>query len=183
MSQPDAVSPQREPETDGMSPPDEASPPEGDPSRDADPPTRTGRRRAVAAVVGILAVAAVVLAGLYVSAEGDLRDQRRRAAELAARNAAADEQLADLRAQLAAKEQQLTAEQARFTAVEPCLRQLISPPPAKPLTDAERRRIAEAIKKVPPGAPGSLIELVPIGGTLDLTALLPACKDIEQKLR
>ncbi|MGW0433140.1 hypothetical protein ACWDV4_11440 [Micromonospora sp. NPDC003197] len=140
---------------------------------------RRGLTRGLAAA---LALAIVVLGGFLLRADGERRDQQRRAADLAVRNTAQEQQSAALRTQLAARDQQLADERARFTAVEPCLRELVAPPLAEPLTEAEKRRILEeAMRQLPPGSRTGPIE---IGGTgRSLKELLPACKNVEENLR
>ncbi|WP_173078027.1 hypothetical protein [Phytohabitans rumicis] len=126
----------------------------------------------VALTVGVLAAAAAVLVGLYVDAAGDRDHERSRATDLAAREAALREETAALRTEATEARERADAANARFTAVEPCLRQVAAMPSARPLTPAELR---DLLRDLPPGE----YKFIVPGGSVGLTA----CKDIAKHLK
>lgn len=128
---------------------------------------------------GVLAAAVAVLIVLYVDAAGGRSDERRRATDLAAKEAAARAEAAALQTDVTAARQRADAADARFTAVEPCLRAIIAtptPPPGGnkgkliPLTEEE---IEALLRNQPDG------RVVVAGGTV----LFPACKDVAKQLK
>jgi hypothetical protein len=127
-----------------------------------------------------LAAVTVLLGGLYVDAAGDRRDERRRVTELTAQQAESARQATTSQARVVELEKQLAAERARFTAVEPCLRQVVSPAPVEVISKAEYDRlIADAMRNLPT-RPGKTVRL----GELTLSgAALPACRDVGKHLR
>jgi hypothetical protein len=127
--------------------------------------------------LGGLAAAAAVLAVLYVDAAGGRSDERRRATDLAAREASARADAATLRTEATAARQRADAADARFTAVEPCLRAIIAtptPPPGsktrvRELTQKELDELLRKSKGPIPPATGAQI--------------FPACKDVAKQLK
>jgi hypothetical protein len=132
---------------------------------------------------GVLAVAALALGGLYADAEISRRDERRRVADLTVQRAALEAQATALRARTVELEQQLAVEQARFAAVEPCLRQVVTPPPAKPLTQKELDQLLKDLILSSPRSDGIRIGAIESPKTVPLTEMLPGCKDVGRQLR
>lgn len=129
---------------------------------------------------GVLGLAVVVLGALFLQADRERRDQRRRVAELTSANEELRRQQEALTARLGDAERDLTAERTRFTAVEPCLRQVADPQPLTPLGDEEVDRILrEATRKLPRNPSGPFVTSIEVPAK----DLLPACRDVEKQLR
>ncbi|MFD0969009.1 hypothetical protein [Plantactinospora endophytica] len=146
----------------------------------ADGSGRRTRRWPLVAAVVLLAGAAALLGGLYLEADRDRQDQRRRVAELTSREAELVRQEADSRHRAAEAQRQFDAERARFTAVEPCLRQVTSPAPIELLPEADRDRILDEAMRNPPSRSGRTVRLDEL--TLP-RAIFPACEDVARQLK
>jgi hypothetical protein len=127
---------------------------------------------------GGLAVAAAVLAGLYVDAAGGRSDERRRATDLAAREAAARAEAAALQTEATAARERADAAEAQFAAVEPCLRAIVATPTPQPGKGKLRVITQEELDAILRGERGGELILPPAG-----TKLFPACKDVAKQLK
>lgn len=129
----------------------------------------------VGLALGGLGVAAAVLAGLYVDAAGGRSDERRRATDLAVREAAARAEAAALRTEATAARERADA---RFAAVEPCLRAIVATPSPQPGKGKLRVFTQEELDAILRGERGGELLIPPAG-----TKLFPACKDVAKQLK